>query len=178
MLVGLPMRLALTLAACKIAPRAEIQRVVRAHVTPDDVAYSDFAGFFEVKPVARVVYDYWSSSALLATHVPGRDFTPAEKRAVSVLILRADDAARFTNFFGGQWQAVTGPFGDSQDFSRLARLPLVGKRIAHHAAQPQTERYQLQIFRRLSAFRASDSRPPVFARTDPSRAWGVRASLQ
>ena len=150
MLVGLPMRLALTLAACKIAPRAEIQRVVRAQVTRDDVAYSDFAGFFEVKPVARVVYDYWSSSALLATHVPGRDFTPAEKRAVSVLILRADEAARFTNFFGGQWQTVSAPFGDTQDFSALARLPLLGPRLAHYCLQRQNEHYRLQIFRRVS----------------------------
>ena len=30
----------------------------------------------------------------------------------------------------------------------LARSPIIGKRFAHHATQPQAERFQLQIFRR------------------------------
>ena len=79
----------------------------------------------------------------------GHDLTPEEKRAFSVLVLRLNRVETTTNHLGGQWQAVTEPFGDTQDFSRLARLPVIGRRFASYAAQPQTARYQLQILRRV-----------------------------
>ena len=121
-----------------------------AELLKRDARLVDGAAFFEVKQVASLVYDFWYSSALAGMHIPGHDFTPEEKRALSVLVIRPQDSGRLTNFFGGQWQAVTAPFGDTQDFSRLTRLPLVGRRFASHAAQPQMERYQVQIFRRPS----------------------------
>ena len=65
-----------------------------------------------------------------------------------MLVIRPQDSTLLTNFFGSQWQSVSGPFGDTQEFSQLARFPLIGRRFASYAAQPQNERYQLQVFRR------------------------------
>jgi hypothetical protein len=95
------------------------------------------------------VYDKNYSSTFLHEHIQGHDFTPEEKRSISILIIRPDQAQFTTNFFGGEWQAIGAPFGDSQDFSQLARLPLIGSELAHYGTQPQTERYRLQILRRL-----------------------------
>jgi hypothetical protein len=148
-LVGLPMRLAITLLASKLVPRVEIQRIVNTHVNRRDIVFSDYAPFFEVKNSADVVYAPYYSSALVATPIPGHDFTPEEKRSISVLVVRPEQAAYLTTFFGGHWQPVSEPFGDTQDFRKLDRLPFVGVRLAHYGTQPQTERYQVQIFRRV-----------------------------
>ena len=147
-LTGLPLRLGLVAACSKLVPRAEIQRIVGSHVSAQDVVFSDYPAFFEVKQVARTVYDFYCSSVLYPTGVPGRDLSPAEKRAVSALVIRPEHKDRLCAYFGGDWKAVTAPFGDSQDFGALTRLPVVGKRFARYAAQPQVERFQLQVFRR------------------------------
>jgi hypothetical protein len=150
MAVGLPMRLALSLGCSHLVPRNEIQQVIRSKINPDDVVLSDTAPFYEVKQAAKLVYSISYSSALFPMHVQGgHDFTPEEKRSFSVLVLRSEKSSDVTNHIGGRWQAVTEPFGETQDFSRLARLPLIGRRLASYAVQPQTVRYQFQIFRRV-----------------------------
>jgi hypothetical protein len=161
-LLGLPMRLAITLATCKLIPRPELQRTLSAALSRSDVVLSDHAALFEAKQSADLVYDPFYSVSLHYVGVGGaHDFTWEEKRAINVLIIRPQDAGLFTNYLGGKWQAVSAPFGDTQDFHRLERLPVVGRRLAHYAAQPQTERYQLQIFRRLTdAPRAAAIRNP------------------
>src|SRR5262249_25298986 len=125
LLLGLPMRLALTMACCNVMPRSEIQKIVSAHVRPGDVVCSELDVFFEVKQAARTVYDTFYSSALLYMPFAGaHDFSPEEKRSMTVLVIRPADAERITSLFGGEWKAFTPPFGDSQDYSKLIRLPL------------------------------------------------------
>jgi hypothetical protein len=148
-LVGLPLRLAITTVTCRLTSRTEIQRLIDGCVTSKDVVFSDYAPFFEVKHAANVVYAPYYSSALVATHIAGHDFTPEEKQSISVLVIRPEQSDYLTNFFGGRWNPVTEPFGDVQDFRQLTKLPLIGWRLAHYATQPQTERYQVQVFRRL-----------------------------
>jgi hypothetical protein len=147
-LVGLPLQLAIVLGCCQISPRAEVRRTVNSQILLSDVVFTDFPTFFEVKRAARRVYDVWYSYSLCTTHLAGHDFTPEEKRNLTVLVIRPEQKEKFGAFFGGDWRAVTLPFGDTQDVSALARLPIIGKRFAHHATQPQAERFQLQIFRR------------------------------
>jgi hypothetical protein len=148
--VGLPLRLAITVSCGKLVSRSEIQRIVHTHINRHDIVFSDYAPFFEVKNSADVVYVPYSSFALATTPIAGYDFTPEEKRSISVLVIRPQQTAYLTTFFGGQWKPVSEPFGDTQDFSRLEHLPLVGARLAHYGTQPQTERYQVQIFRRVA----------------------------
>jgi hypothetical protein len=148
-LVGLPMRIFVTLASSQLKPRSELQRFVNSSVRSDDVAFVDDALFFEVKSTASIVYGKNYSSSFLQLHIQGHDFNPEEKRSINVLVIRPEQAEFATNFFGGMWQLESGPFGDTQDFSRLAGLPLIGPRLVHYGTQPQTQRYSLQIFRRV-----------------------------
>jgi hypothetical protein len=64
-------------------------------------------------------------------------------------VVRTDRAASYTNFFGGQWTAVSEPFGDTLNFGALARWPRLHARFRHHFEQPQMERQPLQIYRRV-----------------------------
>jgi hypothetical protein len=91
------------------------------------------------------------SATLLYQRIPGgREFTAEEKKSISVLIIRPERKEFMTNFFGGNWIVVAEPFGDTQDYSKLAGIPLAGSRFTHYATQPQSERYSLQILRRVS----------------------------
>jgi len=148
-LVGLPMRIFVTLASSELKPRSELQRFVSSSVRSGDVAFVDDALFFEVKKTASIVYGKNYSSSFLQLHIQGHDFNPEEKRSINVLVIRPEQAEFATNFFGGAWELVNGPFGDTQNFSSLERLPVMGSRLAHYGTQPQTQRYPLEIFRRL-----------------------------
>lgn len=156
MAVGLPLRLGLVLSCSRLVPRADIQRFIGAYVSPQDTAFSDYLPFFEVKQIAPVVYHLYSSAALTPTGLPGLDLAPELRQAVSVIIVRPQSKESVSGFFGGQWHAVSEPFGDTQDFSRVTRIPLVGRRFASYPTQPQNERFQLQVFRRIGASPAID----------------------
>jgi len=162
-LVGLPLRLAFTFTFVDPCPRSEIRRIVSSRIHPADVVFSDYASFFEIKEVARLVYDPYFSSTLVPRNVPGLDFTDEEKRAISVLVIRPEQLERLAGFFGGKWSAVSDRFGETQDVGRMARVPIIGSRLAHYAAQPQNERYQLQIFRRSR----TSPETPAAARPSP-----------
>jgi len=149
-LIGLPVRLATALSLTNVAPRTEIQRRVAAWVTTNDVVYTDDTAFFEVKQRAKVVYARWSFMDFVSTHISGRRLTQADKESVNKLVIRSDQAAAFTNTFGGQWQPVTGPFGDATRWDRIEHIPLIQAKVKRYLDQPQTWRYQLQIFRRLA----------------------------
>ena len=82
--------------------------------------------------------------------MPGYDLSTRDKGAVSVLIIRPEQKERICNYFGGRWKALTVPFGEMQDFSPLTSLPILGRRFASQAAQPQMARFQVQVFRRFS----------------------------
>jgi hypothetical protein len=149
-LIGLPLRLAITLSTSKLVSRGKMQRLISSQITQQDVVFSDYAPFFEVKNAAAIVYAPYYSSALSTTPISGHDFTPEEKRSITALVIRPEQAGKLTDFFGGQWEPTSESFGDVQDFRFLKQLPLAGSRLAHYAAQPQTERYQVQIFRRVT----------------------------
>jgi len=146
---GLPLRLAMAAACGHVRPRAEIQNTIAAAVGPSDTVLCDHAGFFETKKVAGTVYDV-NYSATLYPLAGGHDFTPEERRSINVLVIRPERAAFLTNYFGGQWTLVAGPFGDTQDFSGLYRLPWIGRKIvlAEIANKEQREHYSLQILRK------------------------------
>ncbi len=148
MAVGLPLRLAVTAVSTKVAPRQEIQRIINSIIRPDDVVFSDYAYFFEVKRVAQAVYDRFCSPVLLPMPIPGRDLTPMQKQSVSVMVIRPEEKDMLARYFGSQWTAVSAPFGDSLDPSVLSRLPLVGSRFVSYLHSSQTDRYQVQVFRR------------------------------
>lgn len=149
-LVGLPLRLLVSCLGSKIVSRSEIQRAIAAQVSETDIAFTDFAAFFEVKQRARVVYDAWYSRAFFIQADSAHDFSEDEKRSLTVLVIRAGEVEKLTNFFGGNWVAVTPPFGDTQDYGRLARLPFIGGKFASYAQQPQNERCQFVILRRAA----------------------------
>lgn len=148
-LTGLPLRLGLAMTFSKLVSRAEIQRILASQISSKDVAFSEYLTFFEVKQLAPLVYHFFSSPVLWPTGVPGFDLTAANKRAVSVLVIRPEHKDLLCAYFGGDWKAVTAPFGDTQDWSALTGLPVVGSRFAQHAARWQVERYQVQVFRRV-----------------------------
>jgi hypothetical protein len=148
--VGLPMRLAIASAYFNITPRSDIQQIIRNNLHSTDIVFSDFQVFFEVKQVAREVYTRNSSMELLTYNKPGNTFTEDEKRAFTVLVIPADSIDSYSRLFGGQWKAVTEPFGDTRDQTLLNRFPVIAAKLRSHLAQPQINRYPLQIFRRLS----------------------------
>jgi hypothetical protein len=150
-LVGLPLKLALSSYFATIAPRAEIQRRIVSCINPDDVVYTADACFFDVKPLAKVVYARCSFMDFVGTRVPGRRLTQSEKDNVTKLVVRADQAAFFTDYFGGPWEAVTPPFGDSTRWDRVESLPWLQSKMRTFLDQPQTWRYPLQVFQRASA---------------------------
>lgn len=123
--------------------------MLRSNINEHDVVLSDHATFFESRQIATVVYDRNYSGTTGNNWVSGgHEFTTEEKGAMTVLVIRGQDATLMTNYFGGNWEPVGPPFGDTQDFSVLGRLPAVGSRFASYSLQPQNERYQLQIFKR------------------------------
>ncbi len=160
--VGLPMRLAISMLSSRTVPRAELVETFRSKITPDDIVLSDHAPFFEVKKAALVVFDPTYDKTLAPMSMAGgHDFTEAEKQAFTVMVIRPPYADVMTNYIGGHWAAVTEPFGDRQDFSLLSKLPVVGKRLTHYAVQPQTERYPVQIFRRVAEGSLTNSPDPA-----------------
>ncbi len=164
-LVGLPLRTAINLALTKIVPRAEIQRHVAMVVTTNDVVFTDDTAFFEVKPLAKVVYNRWSFIDFICTPFPGRHMTQADKDSLNKIVVRADQSNFFIKFFGGQWRAVTEPFGDITRWDLIERLPLVQKKVKTYLEQPQTFRYRLQVFERVSPAASGSSREASQARS-------------
>lgn len=146
--VGLPLRLALNSAFARFHAPAQVREVVSARLSPNDVVFTDYLMFFEVKRVAGRVYDPWSSSETLPFHLPGRVFTPKEKADVTALVVRPEQLATFAKVFGGQWAASGPEFGDWNDREAMRRVPWVGSWLVRHFTQPQTDRYRVQIFRR------------------------------
>jgi len=150
-LAGLPLRLTETLVCAQVHPRTEIQHAIAPVIGPRDTVLCEHGGLFETKKVAGTVYDLTYSASFYA--IPwrgGHDFTPEEKRSINVLVLRPERAGFATNYFGGQWTAVSTPFGDTQDLKSLYRLPLLARKILHPEVgfEEQREHYSLQIFRK------------------------------
>lgn len=146
--VGLPLRIAVTKHFFNLEPRGKIQHTLEQHLLKNDVVFCDYLAFFGVKNICSRVYVPNSSMDLVPYKVPGNRFSEAEKQAVSVLVVRTDRVAVYTNYFPATWTVMAGPFGDSLNRAALDRVPLFRRRLAHHLAQPQVERQPLLILRR------------------------------
>ncbi|HSU56126.1 MAG TPA: hypothetical protein VLT36_18860 [Candidatus Dormibacteraeota bacterium] len=146
--LGLPLRLAFTVASAELEPRSKMQATLKAALHKDDIVFCDNGPFFEVKKASDIVYGIYYSSAFLHEHIQGHDFSPEEKNSINVLVIRPELADYTTNYFGSRWEPVGQPFGDLQDLGKLASVPIIGSRLAHYAQQPQTQRYQIQVFRK------------------------------
>lgn len=147
-LLGLPLRLAMVAYFTDVTPQPIAQRSVNSKIHADDVVFSDESGFFLAKSVAKVVYTRWSSMDFAQTRVASRTFTPAEKASVTKLLVQPDQVDSFTKFFGGEWEAMAGPFGDSTRWERLENIPWIKGKLKNYFDQGHSRRRQLQIFRR------------------------------
>jgi hypothetical protein len=151
MLVGLPLRLGLALKFFDIVPRTNYAKIIQAELRPDDVVFAHYTAFFEAKRVAQNVYGPMYGKYLANLTPAAHEFTPEEKQSLTVLIIWKHQFDFFQGYFGGDWVAVSEPFGDSSTLGRSADIPLIGRRMRTHFESPQLQRYKLQIFRRKPA---------------------------
>ena len=148
-LVGLPLRLGLTVAFCDVEPRAELENIIASRIGRDDVVFSEDFTFFETKRMTPHVYVPFSAKGLCPIGLSGLDLTAEERSRVNVMIVKPDQADSTAQYFGGKWTAVGAPFGDSVSVAKIARLPAIGwewQALFNHAP---TARFQVQIFRRI-----------------------------
>lgn len=150
MVVGLPLRLGASSTFAQIAPRAEHLRIIQTQIKTNDVIFCDFPAFFETKQAAQNVFAPTYSKHFLQFTPTAREFSEQEKNSLTLLIISPEKLKATTDYFGGRWEAVSEPFGDSFSLGRWAEVPLIGKRLASHFSGPQMGRYKLQIFRRVS----------------------------
>jgi hypothetical protein len=147
-LLGLPSRLLLCGISYRVAPRSVVQEVIKEHVQPQDVVFVDYSDFFEAKQCAQRVFIPAYSTNFVKISARGHDFSPEEKKQISVLIVPPELEPRLENYFGCRWKPVSEPFGDTLSLEELAKLPVVGSRIQHHFSTPQMVRYQFRVYRR------------------------------
>lgn len=147
-IVGLPLRLGLVWYFTNVSPQTSLQENVNSCINKNDVVYTEESAFFYVKPTAKVVYTRWSSMDFQKTRVPGRTFTQSEKNSLTKLVIQPGQADTFTKFFGGEWEAMAVPFGDSTRWDRVENIPWIKEMLGNYLEQGHTYRRQLQIFRR------------------------------
>jgi hypothetical protein len=129
-------------------PREEYTPIIQAQIERGDVILSHYAAFFEAKQVAQEVYSPMYAKQLVNLSVRSHDFSPEERRRMTLLIVWPEQIESLSEYFGGKWIAVSEPFGDSYALPDLGRFPLVSHRLESHFATPQVCRRRLQVFRR------------------------------
>jgi len=150
MLLGLPMRLLLSASFCEIVPREKYTPIIQSQIKREDVVLSHFAAFFEAKQVARKVYSPMYARRFINLSVRAHDFSPEERKQMTVLIMWPEQMESLREYFGGKWVAVSEPFGDSCSLPAPTWFPLLARRLQSHFASPQVSRQKLQIFRRVN----------------------------
>jgi hypothetical protein len=146
--VGLPIRLLLCAVFVHLTPRNVQQDIVRAHVHSDDVVFSDYASFFEAKQVAQTVFVPVYSTNFARISLQGHEFTPEEKKEITVLIVDPQSITTMQDYFGGRWKATSEPFGDETSLGSAVKVPIIGPRLRSHFEKPQMYWHKMQIFRR------------------------------
>lgn len=152
--VGLPLRLAICAGFMRLTARNVQQDVIRAHVRANDVVFSDYSSFFEVKQVAQNVFIPEYSTNFSTMSIEGHDFSPEEKKEITVLVVEPGMIRTLSTYFGGEWKPVSEPFGDQVSLGDFAGVPLLGPHLQHHFQTMQMNRRKLQIFRREDAIPA------------------------
>jgi len=128
--VGLPLRLARTLAEWRDRDYAPVEGFVTAGLRPEDHVYVSFAAYYPAKRIAEVVF------------LPPyrRMMRPEEKAGVTVLVVAPREAGDAQTFMGGAWREVA-RLGHGQVMTVVDRLQL---RIFGQA----TAKYDLATYRR------------------------------
>ena len=149
MLIGLPLRLLLTTAFCNIAPRPDLRNVLATHLRPDDVVFSEYFTFFEAKTMTPSVYAPFSAKGLAHISDLGLELTPKQRARVDLMIVKPGEKDAMARYFGGEWKAVSEPFGDSVCADKLLRVPIFGAKLQTFFYHAPTARFQVQVFRRV-----------------------------
>lgn len=131
-------------------------KVVASRVHPGDVVFSEYCTFFEAKRITPQVYVPFSARGLGLISNSGLELTPKQREQISVMIVspgRKDPTARY---FGGDWVAVTEPFGDSVALGKWPRIPVLGRCLQTLFSHAPAARFKVQIFRRTPDGRSAD----------------------
>jgi hypothetical protein len=147
-LAGLPLRLAVSASFCNLLPRREYASMLKAKLRAEDVVFCDYTAFFEAKQAVQAVYSPMYARHFCFLSPKAHEFSDDEKKRLTVMIIQPESAPDARDYFGGQWTAVSEPFGDSFSLGGVARIPFLGKRLEHHFSTPQMSRHKVQIFRR------------------------------
>lgn len=120
-LVGLPVRLAVTILQWQERDYAPVEALVARNIKESDRVYSDFGAYYAVKRKAAATF--------LPTYL--RVMLPNEKKSISVLVINPDSFHSISSLLGGEWKA-----GESftQELSPMKRFG--------------AEKYAFQIFRK------------------------------
>ena len=167
--LGLPLRLLITRSFCEIVPRHEYTSLIQSALKPEDVIFADYPAFFECKSVAHLVYSPMYSRHFVNLSSAAQDFTAKEKQDVNVLAIPAAKFDEMKEYWGGEWAAVTQPFGDSMPTHPFLEVPFFGKRLKSYLSTPQSARKPLQIFRRVPESPVSTSTGSSETLADESR---------
>lgn len=147
-LVGLPLRLWISIHDCDIAPRTRYAPIIQAALSAEDVVFAHYTAFFECKDVAPKVYSPMYSRRFVDLSPSAQDFTDEEKRRVNVLAIPVSKIDEMKLYWGNEWIAVTPPLGDSIRNDGLKSVPFIGKRVQSYLSNPQAIREPLQVLRR------------------------------
>jgi len=146
---GLPLRLGLAEKFYDIGSRNQMMESLRQQIHPADVVFTDYQAFFDVKQIAPVVYVPDESAAWDSESQAKRPLTGAERSSVTILVVNPEDANYYTQWLGGQWEAVGRPFGDRMNVNQAAALPVIGKSLASYFNfEAPNFRSPLEILRR------------------------------
>jgi hypothetical protein len=136
-LVGLPARLAVTMAEWDRRDPAPVDRIVAETVHPPDWVYSEYEAYYPAKRAAAVLF--LPPFAGLTPEMEGihPPLSAADRNSIDLLILKPSTEARTLQYFGGRWKLV-GQYSALRD----ARWP--SGLITGRGSKP----YELRLYRR------------------------------
>jgi len=91
--MGLPARLALTVCEWKARDYKPVEELVRSHVNHGDWVFTDYGGYYAVKPRAAVTATEWFIPAM----------SEGDKRRLTWMIVAPANFARWSKELGGEW---------------------------------------------------------------------------
>jgi len=125
--VGLPARLAVTVAQWELRDPRPLDELAARHLTDADWVYCDWAGYYAARAHAGEVFLYAYRTQL----------TPSEKADIDALLIRPEQLSEIRFWIGGEWEAV----------ERHTPVPRVSGPLGFRAAGV-AEAYELTLYRR------------------------------
>lgn len=92
--IGLPARLGLTLIQWAERDHTPIAQLAAAHMKPSDWVFTDYAGYYAVKPIVEVAATQWFIPAM----------SDEDKRRLNWLFVSPSNLAMWTEALGGDWE--------------------------------------------------------------------------